>query len=123
MICALVNGVQTCALPIFLYLPPGELDTIIALYDSEGNIVALTDDTASSQGDVGSSVSLFVEESGTYYLEIIAYDNLTTEDQQIGGHVNTAQALDSENFRSERSSLEEECDGPCGLPRSAYNKK
>src|SRR3546814_1958484 len=110
MICALVNGVQTCALPIFLYLPPGELDTIIALYDSEGNIVALNDDTAFSQGDVGSSVSLFVEESGTYYLDIIAYDNLTTEEPQIGGYSITAQELDPANFEIGRASCRErEC--------------
>src|SRR3546814_2141647 len=37
-------------------------------------------------------------ESGTYYLDIIAYDNLTTEEPQIGGYSITAQELDPANF-------------------------
>src|SRR3546814_12172527 len=37
-------------------------------------------------------------ESGTYYLDIIAYDNLTTEEPQIGGYSITAKELDPANF-------------------------
>jgi len=53
-------------------LPPGELDTVITIYDADGNVVASNDDLAFPD-DISSGTSLFVEEDGTYFVEVAAY--------------------------------------------------
>ena len=79
-------------------LPPGELDTIVTLYDANGNIVSQNDDANFSGGDIGSGVSVFVETTGTYYLGIVAYDNLTTGDPQVGGYSITAKSINPDDL-------------------------
>jgi serralysin len=82
----------------YLDLPQGELDTIAQLYDSAGNLVAENDDSSFGGGDVGSTVGVYVQQSGTYYLAITAYDNLTTGDPQIGGYTITASGVDPADY-------------------------
>ncbi len=78
----------------FIDLPPGELDTIIQLYDSEGNFVAGNDDINFLSGDISSGLSFLAEESGTYYLDVLAYPNLTTGEFQEGGYSITTSSTD-----------------------------
>ncbi|MEQ8934300.1 MAG: pre-peptidase C-terminal domain-containing protein, partial [Amphiplicatus sp.] len=77
----------------FLDLRPGELDTILQLFDSEGNFVAGNDDI-SFPGDVSSRISFIATESGTYYLDVLAYLNLTSGEFQAGGYTLTTQEVD-----------------------------
>ena len=50
-----------------------ELDTLLVVYDSNGNLVGLNDDIA-FPSNVNSGLSFFVEESGTYYFDVMSYD-------------------------------------------------
>ncbi len=67
----------------FLDVPEGELDSLLAIYDSAGNLVASNDDI-SFPGDISSRVSFIAEETGTYYLDALAYPD------QTGGYSITA---------------------------------
>lgn len=64
-----------------------ELDTRIALYDSDGNLLAQNDDI-SFPGDISSRISFFAAESGTYYLDAFAYAGAT------GGFTIVSQVID-----------------------------
>lgn len=75
-------------------LPAGELDTVIQLYDSEGNLVAGNDDISFLNGDVSSALSFVAEEDGTYYLDVFAYPNLTSGEFQEGGYSITTSSTD-----------------------------
>ncbi|MEQ8750711.1 MAG: PPC domain-containing protein, partial [Amphiplicatus sp.] len=77
----------------YLNLRPGELDTILQLFDSEGNFVAGNDDI-SFPGDISSRISFLATESGTYYLDVLAYLNLTSDEFQAGGYTITTQEID-----------------------------
>jgi Ca2+-binding RTX toxin-like protein len=68
-------------------LPPGELDTVLIVYDSAGNTVAVNDDV-SFPSDISSKVSFFAAESGTYYVDASAYAG------QTGGYTITSTAVD-----------------------------
>jgi len=82
----------------YLAVPPGELDTILTLFDAEGNQVALNDDINFSpvpgEGDISSALGFTPTESGTYYLRVEAYESnagggtggyaLTAEEAVIG---------------------------------------
>jgi len=58
----------------FLDVPPGELDTLLTIYDAEGNEVAFNDDV-SFPDDISSAAAFIAETSGTYYIEIATYGN------------------------------------------------
>lgn len=81
----------------WLDLPPGELDTILVIYDSNGNVVAANDDIAFPD-DVSSRVSFFAEESGTYFLDVVSYTNFTTDEFQSGAFTITSQEFDPAAF-------------------------
>ena len=68
-------------------LPAGELDPIIFLYDSSGNLVASNDDI-SFPNDISSRIGFFAETSGTYYLDVQSYAPWT------GGYSVTLQGVD-----------------------------
>lgn len=53
-----------------------ELDTILGLYNSEGVLVASNDDLG-FPSDVSSGLSYLVQESGTYYVDVLAYPGET----------------------------------------------
>ena len=53
-------------------LPAGELDPIIFLYDSLGNLVADNDDI-SFPDDISSRIGFYAETSGTYFLDVQSY--------------------------------------------------
>ena len=63
----------------FLDLPFGELDTILSIYDSEGNLVATGDDI-NFPGDISSRAGFLAQYSGTYYVVAEAYAG------QVGGY-------------------------------------
>ncbi|HYJ52713.1 MAG TPA: PPC domain-containing protein, partial [Allosphingosinicella sp.] len=56
----------------FTALPAGELDPIIFLYDSSGNLVASNDDI-SFPSDISSRIGFLAETTGTYYLDVQSY--------------------------------------------------
>ncbi|WP_121114558.1 M10 family metallopeptidase C-terminal domain-containing protein, partial [Croceibacterium ferulae] len=58
----------------FTSLAPGELDTVIELYDANGNFITGNDDIA-FPGDVSSSISFLVSETGVYSLDVFAYSD------------------------------------------------
>jgi serralysin len=68
-------------------VPVGELDTVLFLYDSDGNRLAVGDDN-NYPSDVSSGLGFYASESGTYYLDVTAYEG------QTGGYTLTAQAVD-----------------------------
>jgi len=72
-------------------LPAGELDPIIFLYDSAGNLVADNDDI-SFPNDISSRIGFFAETSGTYYLDVQSYAPWT------GGYSITLQQIDLANL-------------------------
>jgi len=82
-------------------LLPGELDTRIAIYDSEGNLVASNDDI-SFPGDISSRTSFIVPDDGTYYLDVYSWApstggySITSETVNIGD----VDPLDSLNWFS-----------------------
>ncbi|MBC7987900.1 MAG: pre-peptidase C-terminal domain-containing protein [Sphingomonadaceae bacterium] len=82
-------------------LPEGELDTILRVYDAQGNLVALNDDI-NFPGDISSALGFLAEEGGTYTIEIDAYPGqtggyaLNVEEVDIG----TLNPLDSIDWRS-----------------------
>ena len=56
----------------YLDLPPGELDTRMTVYDSDGKVIATNDDIRFPD-DISSRTSFIVPEDGTYYLDVYAY--------------------------------------------------
>ena len=68
-------------------VPPGELDTVLILRDSSGNILALNDDN-SFPGDISSSIGFLAETSGTYYIDATAYAG------QTGGYALAFESID-----------------------------
>ncbi len=82
----------------YLNLPQGELDTILVLYGPDGSFITFNDDSNFAQGDVGSSISFVAPEDGTYFLDVIAYDNLTTGVPQVGGYTVTVNSVDLSNL-------------------------
>jgi serralysin len=95
----------------FFDLPPGELDTVIVLYDSEGNELAFNDDIA-FPSDISSRISFFATEDATYYLDVFSYApweggySITTQE------INPADydPLDSINWASANNVPFDECD-------------
>jgi serralysin len=75
----------------FSDLPPGELDPLIILYDSEGNEVAFNDDI-DFPDDISSRLSFFASSDDTYYLDIQSYAPWT------GGYSITLQEFDPTDF-------------------------
>jgi serralysin len=75
----------------YLALPAGELDPIIFLYDSAGNLVADNDDI-NFPDDISSRIGFFAETSGTYYLDVQSYAPWT------GGFTVTLQQVDLANL-------------------------
>ena len=72
-------------------LPFGELDTVAVIYDSNGNVVASSDDI-SFPSDISSRVDFFAQESGTYYLDVFSYQPWT------GGYTITSNVYNPEDF-------------------------
>ncbi len=72
-------------------LPFGELDTYAVIYDSNGNVVAISDDI-SFPGDISSRVDFFAEEDGTYYLDVFSYQPWS------GGFSITSNVYNPEDF-------------------------
>ena len=68
----------------YLNVPAGELDTIITIYDADGNVVASNDDI-NFPNDISSRASFLAQEGGTYYIDVVAYGG------QTGGYSITAQ--------------------------------
>lgn len=60
----------------FSDLPPGELDTILALYSPTGTLLTFNDDIA-FPNDISSSLSFVADTSGFYYLDVLAYEDQT----------------------------------------------
>ena len=56
----------------FTALPPGELDTVLFLYDANGNEVAFNDDI-NFPNDISSHLGFFAQTGGTYYLDVQSY--------------------------------------------------
>jgi serralysin len=56
---------------------PLELDTVITIFDSSGNVVATNDDIDAGAGseDLSSLTSFFAEASGTYYVEVRSFND------------------------------------------------
>jgi serralysin len=69
-------------------LPPGEIDSVLVIYDSQGNLVTLDDDINFANGDIGSSVGFLATQSGTYYLDVFSYQPWS------GGFTITSSAID-----------------------------
>ena len=81
-------------------LPPGELDTVAAVYDSAGNLIASNDDI-NYPGDVSSRVSFLATQSGTYYLDVFAIAGQTggySITSDAGVDLSTLDPLDSINW-------------------------
>ncbi len=76
---------------LFFDLPPGELDTVISIYDAEGNLVASNDDI-NFPGDISSAINFFAEESGTYFVDIYSYQPWS------GGYSITSRELNPADF-------------------------
>ena len=74
-------------------LADGELDTRIAIFDSEGNLVVANDDIGFPD-DVSSRVSFTASEAGTFYLDVYAYTNFETDAFQTGGFTITSTITD-----------------------------
>ena len=64
----------------YLNVPEGTLDTILALYDTDGTLITFNDDN-NFPSDISSGLGFYAEEAGTYYLDVQAYPG------QTGGYV------------------------------------
>ncbi|NWG70281.1 MAG: pre-peptidase C-terminal domain-containing protein [Parvularculaceae bacterium] len=72
-------------------LPPGEIDPVIFVYDSNGNIVAVNDDI-SFPSDISSRVFFQATSTGTYYLDVFSYQPWS------GGFTITSSEIDPADF-------------------------
>jgi len=68
-----------------------ELDPLLVVWDSNGNLVSLNDDI-SFPDDINSRASFFAQESGTYYFDVMSYD------PWVGGFSITIQEFDPADF-------------------------
>ena len=68
-------------------LPPGEIDTVAAIYDPSGNFVTFNDDI-SFPSDISSRITFQAAETGTYYLDVFSWAPWT------GGFSITSQEID-----------------------------
>jgi serralysin len=75
----------------FLDLPPGELDTVIVVYDADFNVIASNDDI-NFPSDVSSRVQFIADEDATYYVDVFSYSPWT------GGYSITANELNPADF-------------------------
>jgi Ca2+-binding RTX toxin-like protein len=71
----------------FLDVPPGELDTILALYAPDGTFIGFNDDIAFPD-DISSGFSFIPQVSGFYYLDVLAYED------QTGGYTLEVEEID-----------------------------
>jgi hypothetical protein len=98
-----------------LAVPPGELDTKLTLFDSEGNEVAFNDDIDYSDvpgsGDISSKIGYAATETGTYYLRVEAYESnagggtggyALTADEAILSNLDPLDAIDWKGTKPER---------------------
>ena len=74
-----------------LALPPGEIDPVIVVFNSDLDLVTVNDDI-NYPSDVSSRVSFVAESSGTYYFDVFSYQPWT------GGYSVTTQELDPSDF-------------------------
>jgi Ca2+-binding RTX toxin-like protein len=72
-------------------VPKGELDTIITIYDSAGNVVATNDDV-SFPDDISSALAFSPDVAGVYYIKVDAYP------QQTGGYTLDVKEIDVEGL-------------------------
>ena len=56
----------------FTAVPAGEVDTIIEIFDANGNLIASGDDI-NFPDDISSSAGALIEETGTYYVRVSGY--------------------------------------------------
>lgn len=75
----------------YLAVPNGELDTILGLYAPDGTFIGFNDDI-NFPGDISSGFSFFVEESGFYYLDALAYPG------QVGGYTLDVREINPADF-------------------------
>jgi len=67
-------------------VPVGEIDTIIALFNSLGQNVLQNDDI-SFPSDLSSSMGYYANTSGTYFLDVTGYSQGTVPGRNTGGYV------------------------------------
>ena len=72
----------------FSALPPGEVDTVMVIYNSALEVVASNDDASFANGDIGSGIAFVAEETGTYFIDVFSYVPWT------GGYSITAKEVD-----------------------------
>ncbi|WP_375206281.1 M10 family metallopeptidase C-terminal domain-containing protein [Hyphococcus sp.] len=75
----------------YLNLPDGELDTVVVIYNSDGEVVASSDDI-SFPSDISSRVDFFATEDGTYYMDVFSYQPWS------GGYSITSQVFNPDDF-------------------------
>lgn len=68
----------------------GEPDTLIALYDENGNLLALNDDYTGRE----SRLLYSAEQDGTYYLVVVAWDGDNPDNATTGNYILSATILD-----------------------------
>ena len=68
-------------------VPAGELDTIVAVYDENGNLVTFNDD-AGFPSDISSLLAFTATSTGTYYIDVLAYPG------QTGGYTLDVEEID-----------------------------
>jgi serralysin len=76
----------------FLNLPDGELDTVIVIYDSAGNVVFDNDDI-SFPSDISSRIDFFATEDAVYYVDVFSYSPNTS-----GGYSITTRELNPADY-------------------------
>ncbi|WP_298395090.1 M10 family metallopeptidase C-terminal domain-containing protein [Sphingobium sp.] len=69
-------------------LPDGEIDPVMAIYDSNGNLVASADDINFTGGDLSAKVTFLAQESGTFYVDAYSWAPWT------GGYTLTTSEVD-----------------------------
>lgn len=72
-------------------VPPGEVDTILALYAPNGSLITFNDDVAFPT-DISSGLSFVAETSGFYYLDVLGYPD------QTGGYTLDVAVIDPSQF-------------------------
>ena len=75
----------------FLDVPPGEVDTILALYAPDGTFLTFNDDVA-FPNDISSGLSFVPQTSGFYYLDVLGYPD------QTGGYTLDVNVTDPAGF-------------------------
>jgi Ca2+-binding RTX toxin-like protein len=92
-------------------LPPGELDTVIAIYDGDGNLITFNDDINFAGGDIGSRVGFFATEDATLYLDVFSYQPWSGGFSITSSAINPADydPLDSINWVNANNVQFDEC--------------